>query len=261
MAKDENGTLVDPFGGRKDLDGRVLRHVSEAFSEDPVRILRVARFAARFDFRVAEETAKLMSEMVRSGEADYLVPERVWQELSRGLGERYPARMLEVLAACGLLAKLFPGVHPDLGALARAAAANAPITVRFALLVWPLSAERVGEIAERLKLPNDVRELAVAAARHRPALAAAHRAGAEKLLQLLKRADAFRRGERFAELLQASRLADPSAGMEKGMARLERALAAAAAVDAGAIAAGAPTPAEIPRRIDQARLQEIEKAL
>src|SRR5512145_1392773 len=87
MAKAEDGTLVDPFGGRKDLEERVLRHVSEAFSEDPVRILRVARFAARFGFRVAEETSALMAQMVRSGEADYLVPERVWQELARGLAE------------------------------------------------------------------------------------------------------------------------------------------------------------------------------
>lgn len=261
MAKTEEGTLIDPFHGRVDLEQGVLRHVSEAFGEDPVRILRVARFAARFGFRVAEETAALMAEMVRSGEADYLVAERVWQEFSRGLLERHPERMFEVLGRCGLLAKLLPGLAPDTAALARAAAANAPLTVRFALLAWPLGAPRFSAVAEPLKLPNEVRELALAAARHRGALLAAHGADAGGLLALLKGTDAFRRRERFAELLQVARLADPGAHMARGAARLERALHAAAALDAGAIAAQAATPAEIPARIDAARLRAIENTL
>src|SRR5687768_5836685 len=111
IAKDADGTLIDPFGGQKDLAAKVLRHVSEAFAEDPVRILRVARFAARFGFRVAEETMRLMKGMVDSGEADYLVPERVWQEFSRGLGEPRPEKMLEVLERCGLSRKLLPEVR------------------------------------------------------------------------------------------------------------------------------------------------------
>src|SRR5256885_13495554 len=102
MAKAEDGTLIDPFGGRRDLKEGVLRHVSEAFAEDPVRILRVARFAARFGFRVADETMELMKAMVKSGEADSLVPERVWQEFSRGLAEPHPGRMFEGPEACGL---------------------------------------------------------------------------------------------------------------------------------------------------------------
>lgn len=109
MAQGEDGVIIDPFGGRKDLQARVFRHVSQAFAEDPVRILRVARFAARFqDFTVAPETNRLMQDMVEAGEVDALVPERVWQELSRGLMEARPSRMFEVLRACGALARIIP---------------------------------------------------------------------------------------------------------------------------------------------------------
>ena len=108
MAKAEDGTLIDPFGGQSDLEARVLRHVSEAFAEDPVRILRLARFAARFGFDVAPDTMTLMRRMVECGEADYLVPERVWQEFARGLAEPHPELMFDVLERSGLLGKLFP---------------------------------------------------------------------------------------------------------------------------------------------------------
>src|SRR5690242_3908707 len=108
MARDENGTLVDPFNGAEDLSAGILRHVSPAFAEDPVRILRVARFAARFGFDIAPETFELMRAMVANGEVDALVPERVWQELSRGLMEKEPSRMLEVLEECGALQKIAP---------------------------------------------------------------------------------------------------------------------------------------------------------
>ena len=111
IAQDESGTLIDPFGGRRDLAAKRLRHVSSAFAEDPVRILRVARFAARFaDFSVADETRALMRQMVAQGEVDALVPERVWQELARGLMEVRPSRMFEVLRDCGALARLLPEV-------------------------------------------------------------------------------------------------------------------------------------------------------
>ncbi|HZN86609.1 MAG TPA: multifunctional CCA tRNA nucleotidyl transferase/2'3'-cyclic phosphodiesterase/2'nucleotidase/phosphatase, partial [Burkholderiales bacterium] len=108
MAKDEAGRLVDPYGGEKDLREGVLRHVSAAFAEDPVRILRVARFTARFGFRIAEETLELMQAMVASGEADHLVKERVWQEFARGLAEPNPKLMFQALESCGLRAKLLP---------------------------------------------------------------------------------------------------------------------------------------------------------
>jgi tRNA nucleotidyltransferase (CCA-adding enzyme) len=252
MAKGEDGTLVDPFRGREDLERRLLRHVSEAFAEDPVRLLRVARFAARFGFRVADETRELMKAMVRSGEADFLVPERVWQEFAKGLAEREPARMVQVLEDCGLWQRLLPPA-PDRPALERAAAAQASVAVRFALLAWPLEEAAATKLCERLKAPNEVRELAALAARTRPQLRRLGEAQPAELLELLKQGDAFRRPERFAELLQTAGLAEPAIEV----ARAERARAAAAAVNAGEIAARAPSPADIPRLVDEARIQAI----
>jgi tRNA nucleotidyltransferase (CCA-adding enzyme) len=247
MAKAEDGSLVDPFGGAKDLKAGVLRHVSEAFGEDPVRILRVARFAARFDFKVFPETMKLMKTMVRSGEADYLVAERVWQEFAKGLLEKHPQRMFEVLKASGLYAKLLPELKSVPKTLA------GPLPVRFARLAWGLPEEKALALAKRLRAPNEARDLALLAAKYGKALLAAGKP--KELLDLLKRTDAFRRPERFAELIEAARLASPRADFR----RLESARAAAAAVDAGALA-GRGSGADIARRIDEARLQAIARA-
>jgi tRNA nucleotidyltransferase (CCA-adding enzyme) len=257
MAKAPDGELVDPFGGRRDLQAGVLRHVSEAFAEDPVRILRVARFAARFGFKVAEETMALMRAMVDSGEADYLVPERVWQEFARGLTEPHPELMFEVLGRCGLAARLLDGVKPIREILARAARAGASLPVRFAVMAWPHQEADVAALCERLKAPNEVRDLALLACRNRIALRGAALATPPALLELLKRTDAFRRAERFAELLEVARLA----ALDVDTRRLERARAAAAAVDAGALAARATAPAEIARLIDEARCRAIAQAL
>jgi tRNA nucleotidyltransferase (CCA-adding enzyme) len=245
MARDPDGTLIDPFDGEKDLKAGILRHVSEAFAEDPVRILRVARFAARFGFSVHPSTLDLMKDMVEGGEADHLVAERVWQEFSRGLAEEHAERMFAVLKDCGLYAKLFP----ELKALPAKYAG--PVPVRFAVLVWRLSAGEVEALASRLRAPNDVRELGVLAARFREKLLSS--AKPEDLLDLLKRADAFRRPERFADLREVARLA-----ANADTAALERARVAAAAVDAGAIAAGAASSADIPRLVDEARLKAIQ---
>jgi tRNA nucleotidyltransferase (CCA-adding enzyme) len=257
MAKTPEGALVDPFNGKKDLEARVLRHVSEAFAEDPVRILRVARFAARFGFDVAQETLALMKSMVASGETDYLVPERVWQEFSKGLLEEHPERMFAVLELCGLLQKFLPELKPDPALLGRAAQEHASLPVRFALLTFRLDEGKTAPVCERLRAPNDVRELALTASRNRERLLAVPAASAVELLELLKRADAFRRPERFRELLQVARIAAP----ETPMSRVEEALAAASAVDAGAIAAGAGSPAEIPKLIDAARTRAIAEAV
>ena len=246
MARDESGALVDPFGGEKDLKAGVLRHVSESFEEDPVRILRVARFAARFGFRIADETMALMQSMVASGEADHLVPERVWQEFARGLAEPQPKLMFEALERCGLRARLLP----ELEKVPRNFAG--PLPVRFALLCWPLEEGAIEALCERLKVPNEERELALAACRCRPLLTAKT---PEELLALFKRGDAFRRRERFGQLLQAARLAQP--GLDLQLA--EKALEAAAGVDAGAIARA--DPANIPARLDEARRQAIGKIL
>jgi len=247
MARSEDGTLIDPFRGKQDLEAGLLRHVSEAFAEDPVRILRVARFAARFGFRVHEKTMDLMRRMVASREADYLVPERVWQEFSKGLAEKHPERMFEVLESCGLKKKLIPEIRATPQSL------SGSIAERFALLCWPLKEAEVEALCERLRVPGEVRELALLACGNRERLRAAN---SQELLELLKRTDAFRRPERFAELLRVARLSDAKIDA----ARIERALRAAAAVDAGAIAARSASQAEIPRLIDEARVRAIAQA-
>ena len=236
------GGLFDPYSGVQDLQARVLRHVTDAFREDPVRILRVARFAARFtDFSVAPETLQLMREMVAHGEADHLVAERVWQELARGLMEAKPSRMFEVLRACGALAVLLPEVdrlwgvpqraeyHPEVDTgvhlmmvLDMAARLNAPLTVRFACLAHDLgkgttpadvlprhighearSADLLQDVAERLRVPVDCRETAEVVAREHGNIHRSGELGADALLRLLERCDAIRKPVRFADVLLA----------------------------------------------------------
>src|SRR6185436_16193479 len=143
MAKKSDGTLIDPFGGKKDLENKTLRHVSDAFAEDPVRILRIARFAARFAFRIADQTLALMKQMVASGEADHLVPERVWQEFAKGLAEPHPELMFEVLESCGLRAKLLP----ELKAIQKNL--SGPLPVRFSVLCWALQESEIKDLCER----------------------------------------------------------------------------------------------------------------
>src|SRR5689334_24636355 len=149
MARAGDGRLIDPYGGEADLHRGVLRHVSDAFAEDPLRVLRVARFAARFGFRIADETLALMRRMVESGETDYLVPERVWQEFSKGLMEERPQRMFEVLEACGLRERLLPELETQPEVLSGSLAA------RFALLCWALAEDEVETLCRRLRVPNE----------------------------------------------------------------------------------------------------------
>jgi tRNA nucleotidyltransferase (CCA-adding enzyme) len=248
IARDEDGTLIDPFSGEKDLREGVLRHVSEAFHEDPVRILRVARFAARFGFRIADETMALMKLMVDNGEADHLVPERVWQEFSRGLAEEHAERMFEALERCDFRPKLLS----ELKTIPRKF--TGPLPVRFAHLCWHLAEAEIQGLCDRIKAPNEERELALLACRTRDLLRATQPA---ELLQLFRRADALRRPERFALLLEAAALAQPGLSLET----VKRAHAAAAAVDAGKIAQGAPSTAEIPALVDRAREAAIAAAL
>lgn len=242
IAQDESGRIIDPFGGQADLRARVFRHVSEAFAEDPVRILRVARLAARFsDFSVAPETMVLMRNMVDAGEVDALVPERVWQEVARGLMVAEPSRMFRVLRECGALARLLPEIerlfgvpqpaehHPEVDTgehvmrvVDWAARKAYRLPVRFAALthdlgkgttppeLWPKhqghevrSAALVLTLSERLRVPSDCRDLAVIVAREH---GIAHRALELRpgtLVELLERVDALRRPERFEEFLQA----------------------------------------------------------
>jgi tRNA nucleotidyltransferase (CCA-adding enzyme) len=256
MARDESGGLIDPFGGARDLRDGVLRHVSEAFVEDPVRVLRLARFVARYGFRVADETLALVRRMVAAGELEHLVAERVWQEFARGLAGPHSARMFETLEACGALARLFPELRADRAALERAAKANAPLNVRFALLAWPVAEPAMRALCERLRVPSDERDLALSICRCKDLIVTAASASPAGILELLKRADAYRRPERFTALLSAAQLAQPGVPT----ARIEAARAAAASVDAGAVARAAPDPAKIPALLDAAREQAIAAA-
>ncbi len=273
MARTADGRIVDPYGGQADLEAGVLRHVGEAFHEDPVRILRVARFAARYRFRVHDETMAMMARMVEVGEADHLVAERVWQEFERGLGEAHPHEQFMVLKKCGALARLMPeidaivrGERGDgvLDALERSAAGGAPVTVRFAIIAWFAGAGAeagLRTLCDRLRAPVDEREIAVLACRCKPGILGAGQSGAEDLLQLIKLADALRRKARFDNLLRAGHLAEPALVGSALVARIGTALEAANSIDGGEVAARAATPAGIPAAIDAARLEAIRAAL
>ena len=246
IAVADDGTIVDPHDGRSDIAARVLRHVGEAFIEDPVRVLRVARFAARFpDFDVAPETLALMRRIAAEGELDALVPERVWQELSRGLMAARPSRMLEVLVAADAWAVLMPeldavqGTTADLAALDRAAAQAASLPARFAVLVAGLAPASLDAICERLRLPADCRELAQTHARVAAALPGVLDADPAALQQLLAGIDALRRPRRLDELIaiEAARARLPA--FDAWRRRLERAAAAAARIDQAAVARAA----------------------
>jgi tRNA nucleotidyltransferase (CCA-adding enzyme) len=207
MAMTQDGTLIDPYHGKKDLENRLLRHVSPAFSEDPVRILRVARFAARFDFKVAEETLLLMQKMVAQKEVDALVAERVWKEWERALSEPYPHRFFEVLTASHAMPVLFPMViwSKELNMLLmKAAAISKNNKIRFAVVLHALSPETLQSVCERYRVPADFRELALLIVKYSSLYQCAATFSAEEILSLLEKVDAFRREERFYLFLEAA---------------------------------------------------------
>jgi tRNA nucleotidyltransferase (CCA-adding enzyme) len=242
MARGENGELIDPYGGRADLEKKVLRHVSPAFAEDPVRILRLARFAARFaDFTVAPETVELMRAMADNGEVDALVAERVWQELARGLMERQPARLFETLRGCGALARLLPEIdrlwgvpqradfHPEVDTgvhtmmvIDMAARLGLSLPARFAALTHDLgkgttpadilprhighehrSVELLEPLCARLRVPTDCRDVARLVARYHGDIHKVAELRPETVVKLIERCDALRRPARFEEVLGA----------------------------------------------------------
>ncbi|MFM0628528.1 multifunctional CCA addition/repair protein [Paraburkholderia xenovorans] len=300
------GPVIDPFNGRGDLQARLFRHVSDAFLEDPVRILRIARFAARFvDFTVAPETLTLMRKMVADGEVDALVAERVWQEVSRGLMEKKPSRMFEVLRDCGALARILPEIdalfgvpqradyHPEVDTgvhvmmvVDHAAQQGYALPVRFAALAHDLgkattpedllprhighegrSVDLLKPLCERLRVPNDCRDLAVLVAREHGNIHRVMEMGAAALVRLLERSDAIRKPARFAEALQACE-ADARGRLGFEMRdypqaeRLRVALVAARGVDAGAVAKRlADAPAGIKDAVHQERVRAVEEAI
>ena len=244
IAQDTDGNIIDPYNGQTDLKNRILRHVSDAFSEDPVRILRVARFAARYahlDFTVAEETMKLMRNMVNNGEVDSLIPERVWQEMHKALSEKNPEIFFHVLRTCGALQRIFPELdilfgipqpekyHPEIDTgihtmmvLQQACILSNDTKVRFAALChdlgkgktpkekWPshhgheqLGIPVIKAVCQRLRVPNDFRDLAVITSDMHLHIHRAFELKTETLLDALERLDAFRKPERFEEFLIA----------------------------------------------------------
>ena len=305
----ETGALIDPFTGQQDLANKVLRHVSASFTEDPVRILRLARFAARFnDFSVAPETMALMRDMVQSGEVDHLVAERVWQELAKGLMEKNPSKMFEILRECGALQRLLPeldrlwGVpqspehHPEIDTgvhvmmvLDTAASIGASLEVRFACLTHDLgkgttpadvlprhigheerSVRLLKTVCQRLRVPTLCNELALVVAREHGNI---HRSGslnAAAIVRLLERCDAFRKPERFADVVQACECdARGRLGLQDQpypqAARLLNALQLAQAVDTAAVALQAQSQGlsgeKIGQRIQAARVAAVENGL
>jgi tRNA nucleotidyltransferase (CCA-adding enzyme) len=308
IAQDADGVLTDPYGGQRDINARVLRHVTSAFAEDPVRILRVARFAARFtDFSVAPETMQLMRDMVADGEVDALVPERVWQELARGLMERQPSRMFEVLRSCGALTKLLPEVdrlwgvpqraeyHPEVDTgvhlmmvLDMAAQLDAPLPVRFACLGHDLgkgttpvadlprhigheerSARLLKGLCQRLRVPTDCREIADVVAREHGNIHRSADFNAAALVRLLERCDAFRKPQRFADILLACECdARGRLGLSEQpypqRQRLLAALSAAQSVPTHEVAAAAEAQGEsgakIGERVHAARVAAVAAA-
>jgi len=307
IAEDPQGTLVDPYHGQHDLKARVLRHVSPAFVEDPVRVLRVARFAARFaplGFKVADETVALMRSMSENGEVDALVPERIWQETSKALHTDTPAVFFQVLRDCGALAHVFPEIerlfgvpqpekyHPEIDTgvhlmlvLAQAARLSDDLAVRFAALTHDLgkgttpkdvlphhyaheerSAKLAEALSERLKVPRELRELAVIVARYHGLVHRVQELRADTLLKLLESTDAFRRPQRFEQFLLACEAdARGRLGMEHApypqAEYLHAALCAASAVDLHSLGVEKLEGAEIGARLQRARLEAIKKTI
>jgi tRNA nucleotidyltransferase (CCA-adding enzyme) len=302
IAQDAGGKLIDPHNGVADLRAGILRHVSAAFSEDPVRILRAARFAARFGFTIAPETLTLMRDMVNSGEVDALVAERVWQELARGLMEKKPSRFFETLRSCGALAKILPEVdalfgvpqpekyHPEIDCgihtmlvVDDAAQHDYALEVRFAALTHDLgkattpkeilprhvghelrSVELVKKLAQRLRASSECRDLALLAARYHGDVHRAKELRAETIIKLFQSADAWRRPERFTQLLQACAAdARGRTGHEQDAYPqadyLLQLLSVARAVDAGEIAKRCADSSTIAATVQQARIGAIEE--
>ncbi len=263
MAETDESDIVDPYGGQQDLEHRVLRHVSEAFAEDPVRILRTARFAAKLaDFSVAPETMRLMQTMVENGEADALVAERVWAEFKKGLKEKRPDKMVDVLIACGLWARLFSNVvwnDEKRAALLRAVAAGASVPVR-AVILFTNPGDEESAVRSRLmalKASADVIDLAVLFVRIAPRLAAP--GTVSDRAATLEQSDVLRRPERFALCLDAVSAACPDFPRETW----ERDTARWTSVNAGQIAGEAAREGkknEIAARIRAARESAIAAA-
>ena len=263
MAETDDGTVIDPYGGQQDLKHRTLRHVSNAFSEDPVRILRTARFAAKLpDFTVAPETLQLMRQMVENGEADALVAERVWAEFKKGLKERRPDKMTDVLVACGLWERLFSDVvwnEAKREALLRATEKRAPVAVR-AVILFTNDGDTEAAVRERftkLKTSADVMDLAVLLARVKSLLVTA--TSLDEYAETLDKSDVLRRPARFVLGLLAMQCLKPAFDADRWQKDAEK----WGSVNAGAVAQAAVKEGkknEIAQRVRAARVAALSAA-
>lgn len=210
MAETDEGVIIDPYGGQEDLKKKLLRHVSPAFAEDPVRILRIGRFLARYQhlgFNIAPETISLMRTMVQSGEVDALVAERVWKELERALGEKNPEAFFATLEICGALKVLLPDLNKsNLTTLVTAADQTSKPLIRFAALLHGLPEKSIKGLCDRYRIPNAYRELAILVSRHASSALRATSLTAAELLALFHALDIFRREERFADFLSVCKI-------------------------------------------------------
>lgn len=268
MAVSSEGDLIDPYEGQGDLEHKVLRHVSPAFVEDPVRILRVARFAARFadlGFTVAPETIALMQDMVTSGEVDALVAERVWKELQRALTETDPVAFFDVLSECKALPVLFPLIKingPGINALNQAAKLSSDPEVRFAALLYHLSVDEIKTLSDRYRVPTDYRDLAILASKHYEQYRAARELNAAELLGLLQSLDAFRREPRFRHFLLVCKAISRALTQEQSQAnRLIKAYDAANSINIKEITQATQDGQQIAAQILQKRLEAIRSQL
>lgn len=262
IAQAADGTLIDPYDGIGDIRRRVLRHVGDAFAEDPVRLLRLARFAARFtDFAVAPETLALCRRMVQDGEVDALVPERVWRELEKSLCSVQPDRFLDVLAQVDALPRVLPGlvVDPDVAArLQSGVRAGLPTPGRFALLCS--RSDDPAAIAAHVRAPGEFRDQAVLL----PVMLGFLQQGdaPENWLDLIERCDGLRKPERFLQLIDAAMCVmspDADAADQRQQAdRWRQRLQAVRGIDAGAVARSVKGPDAIRQALRQARLQALE---
>lgn len=265
MAEDADSNLIDPYNGQQDLADGFLHHVSDAFVEDPVRVLRIARFNARFaglGFHVAPDTEALLKQMVQSGEVDHLVAERVWQETQKALAEEYPSSFFAVLHDCGALAVIFPELaniftDDNMATLQHAVLLSDNPAVRFAALVQHVKPEAIQQLATRLRLPTDYKDLALATAQWQAAYAKARKNSAEEILEVLNRVDVWRRPERFENFLLACQSDVDLPDAKRLSAFWQRALAAAQQVDTKTLATQY-TGKQLGDAIQQARLVALE---
>lgn len=267
MAEASEGELIDPYHGKQDLDKKLLRHVSQAFAEDPVRILRVGRFYARYaylGFHVDAETMHLMQDMVQAGEVNALVAERVWKELERALGEKNPEKFFEVLADCKALPILFP--HLDIhGSGIKALNAATQITkdavVRFAALLHSLpdAKKNIAALCHRYRVPNAYKELASLTAAHYEEALNAKNLSAESLLRLFSALDIFRRVDRFNYFLLACKAIAHSEQIAFDENWLQTLAQAAKSIDVQALIAQGFENSALAAKLKEERIKKIEE--